>query len=240
MSPALAAAVNAPSRSPDNVARDPARHPLQTLAFFGVTPTQTVIELWPGRGWFTEILAPLEREQGKLVAAVPTGDYLKPYQDFLAAKPEVYDRVQLLALSPPSQLTLGPDGSADAVLTFRNLHGWINGGYAPQLLEAVFRVLKPGGVFGVEEHRAPPGATPEASAKTGYVSEEATIAMATKAGLVLEERSEINANPKDTKDYENGVWSLPPSYRGGDVERAKFAAIGESDRMTLRFRKPLP
>jgi predicted methyltransferase len=199
---------------------------------------RNVVELWPGRGWYSEILAPLEREHGKLVAVVPRGDYLQPYKDFLAAKPSVYDRVQVLEVSPPAELTLGPDGSADVVLTFRNLHGWINGGYAQPLLDAVFRVLKPGGVFGIEEHRAPAGASPEASAKSGYVSEEATIAMATKAGLLLEERSEINANPKDTKDHPNGVWSLPPSYRGGDVERAKFAAVGESDRMTLRFRKP--
>jgi predicted methyltransferase len=235
---ALAAAVAAPSRSPENVARDGARHPQQTLAFFGITPTQTVVELWPGKGWFTEILAPLEREHGKLITVSPTGDYLQPFKDFLASKPAVYDRVEVVEVTPPDKLALGADGSADAVLTFRNLHGWVNGGYSQQLHEAVFRVLKPGGVFGVEEHRAPPGTSPEVSAKSGYISEEAEIATATKAGFVLEERSEINANPKDTKDHVNGVWSLPPSYRGGDVDKEKFKAIGESDRMTLRFRKP--
>jgi predicted methyltransferase len=237
-SDALAAAVAAPSRAPENVARDGARHPAQTLGFFGVTPTQTVVELWPGRGWYTEILAPLLREQGKLYAATPTGDYLQPYKDFLAKNSAVYDRVQLTEVSPPASLSLGPDGSADAVLTFRNVHGWVSNGYAQEVHEAVFRVLKPGGVYGVEEHRAAPGTPAEASAKSGYVSEEAVIAMATKAGLVLEERSELNANPKDTKDYANGVWALPPSLRGGDVDKDKYVAIGESDRMTLRFRKP--
>ena len=147
------------------------------------------------------------------------------------------DRVEVVELAPPAQLALGPDGSADAVLTFRNLHGWIESGYAEQLHAAIFRVLKPGGVYGVEEHRANPGGT-AADVKKGYVTEEQAIALATAAGLVLEERSEINANPKDTKDHPNGVWSLPPSLQGGDVDRDKFVAIGESDRMTLRFRKP--
>ncbi|MDB4974177.1 MAG: hypothetical protein JWN48_2518 [Myxococcaceae bacterium] len=234
----VAAAVASPSRTPANVERDPARHPTETLAFFGVQPNQTVIELWPGRGWYTEVLAPLLRDQGKLVAVAPTGDYLQPYKDFLAAKPDIYERVQLLEVTPPSALDLGPDASADVVLTFRNLHGWVQGGFAKQLFRSISRVLKPGGTFGIEEHRASPGTPAEVSAKTGYISEDAAIALATEAGLVLEERSEINANPKDTKDYANGVWALPPTLRGGDVDRDKHVAIGESDRMTLRFRKP--
>lgn len=234
----LPAALEATHRSAENRARDRHRHPEQTLTFFGLAPTQHVIELWPGRGWYTEILAPYLRTEGRLTAAVPRGNYLQPYKDFLASDPELYRDVQVVELEPPSQLALGPDGSADVVLTFRNLHGWITGGYVDALHQAIFRVLKPGGVYGVVEHRAKPGTPAEESAKIGYVSEEATIAYATRAGFVLEERSEINANPSDTKDHPNGVWSLPPTFRGGDQDREKFAAIGESDRMTLRFRKP--
>ena len=238
-SDALAAAVASDVRSAENKVRDPYRHPLETLRFFGVQPTQTVVELWPGRGWYTEILAPALREQGKLRAAVPTGNYLPVYKDFVAARPALFDRVEVVEITPPDKLALGPDGEADAVLTFRNIHGWVSGGFAPQIHAAIFRALKPGGVYGVVEHRAASGASAEESAKSGYVSEEAVIAMATAAGFVLEERSEINANPKDTKDHVNGVWSLPPTLKGGDTGREKFVAIGESDRMTLRFRKPV-
>lgn len=237
-SAALTSALAAPNRKPENIQRDAARHPAETLTFFGIAPTQNVIELWPGGGWYTEILAPYLREQGKLSAVVPTGNYLQPYKDFIASQPAVYDRVQLVEVSPPDTLTLGPDGSADVVLTFRNIHGWVNNGYAKQVHEAVFKVLKPGGVFGVVEHRAKPGSSAEESAKSGYVSEEATIKLATDAGFVLDGKSEVNANPKDTKDHPNGVWSLPPSLKGGEVDKDKFVAIGESDRMTLRFKKP--
>jgi predicted methyltransferase len=235
---ALALALAAPSRKPESVKRDVYRHPRETLTFFGVRPGLDVIELWPGGGWYTEVLGPLLHEQGRLSVVVPTGNYLQPYKDFIASAPTVYDRVQLLEVTPPA-LSFGVDGAADVVLTFRNVHGWVNGGYAKQVHEAAFKALKPGGVFGVVEHRAKPGTSAEESAKSGYVSEEAEIALATAAGFVLEEKSEINANPRDTKDYVNGVWSLPPSLRGGDVDKDKFVAIGESDRMTLRFRKPL-
>lgn len=234
----LALAVNGAQRSPENKARDVYRHPSETLQFIGVGPTQHVIELWPGKGWFTEILAPLLRDNGSLTAAVPTGNYLQPYKDFLATQPGIYDRVRLQELAPPEQLTLGPDASADVVVTFRNVHGWINGGYAPKVFEAAFKVLKPGGILGVEEHRARPGTPAAQSAASGYVTEEGVIALAQGAGFVLEERSEINANPKDTTDYPKGVWTLPPSFALGDQDREKYAAIGESDRMTLRFKKP--
>ncbi|MEY4514687.1 MAG: hypothetical protein RLZZ450_6809 [Pseudomonadota bacterium] len=234
----LAAALASPTRKPENVKRDGYRHPRETLTFFGVRPGLNVIELWPGGGWYTEVLAPLLHEQGTLSVVVPTGKYLQPYKDFIASLPTVYDRVQVIEVTPPA-LAFGPDGAADVVLTFRNVHGWVSGGYAKQVHEAAFKALKPGGVFGVVEHRAKPGSSPEESAKTGYVSEEAEIALATAAGFVLEEKSEINANPKDTKDYANGVWSLPPSFRGGEVDKEKFLAIGESDRMTLRFKTPL-
>jgi predicted methyltransferase len=225
-------------RSAENRARDVYRHPAETLAFFGVQPTHTVIELWPGRGWYTEVLAPLLRERGKLVAAAPTGNYLQPYKDFLKTRPDLYDRVQLVEVTPPQQLSLGPDNSADVVLTFRNLHGWVGNGYAAEVHAAVFRVLKPGGVFGVVDHRAAPGTTAEQTKKSGYTPEDVAIQLATAAGFVLDARSEINANPKDTKDYSEGVWTLPPTLRLGDVDRDKYVAIGESDRFTLRFRKP--
>jgi predicted methyltransferase len=197
-----------------------------------------VVELWPGRGWYTEVLAPLLRERGKLVAAAPTGNYLQPYKDFLTSRPDLYDRVQLVEVTPPQTLSLGPDNSADVVLTFRNLHGWVGNGYAAEVHAAIFRVLKPGGVYGVVDHRAPPGTTPEQTKKSGYVPEDVAIQLATAAGFLLDARSEINTNPKDTKDYPEGVWTLPPSLRLGDVDRDKYAAIGESDRFTLRFRKP--
>jgi predicted methyltransferase len=234
----LALAVNGTQRSPENKARDVYRHPEATLQFIGVGPTQHVVELWPGKGWYTEILAPLLRENGSLTAAVPAGNYLQPYKDFLASQPGVYDRVQLQELAPPDQLALGPDGSADVVLTFRNVHGWVMQGYAPKVFEAAFKVLKPGGILGLEEHRARPGTPAAQSAESGYVSEQAVIEFATAAGFVLEDKSEINANPNDTTDHPKGVWTLPPSYALGDQDRAKYAAIGESDRMTLRFKKP--
>ena len=235
---AIEAILGGSHRSAENRARDPHRHPAETLGFFGVQPTHTVVELWPGRGWYTEVLAPLVRERGKLIAAAPTGNYLQPYKDFLAARPDLYDRVQLVEVTPPDKLSLGPDNSADVVLTFRNLHGWVGNGYASQVHAAVFKVLKPGGVYGVVDHRAPPGTTAEQTKKSGYTPEEVAIQLATAAGFVLDARSEINANPKDTKNYPEGVWTLPPVLRLGDVDRAKYTAIGESDRFTLRFRKP--
>jgi predicted methyltransferase len=230
-------------RSAANRARDAHRHPRETLAFFGVQPGQTVVELSPGGGWYTEILAPLFHDQGQLVAAIPstTGTrarYAANFQTFLTTRPDLYGNVRTVTLEAPAQVTLGPAQSADVVLTFRNLHGWINDGVAAQVFTAAFQVLKPGGVFGLVEHRANAGTDPATTARQGYVSEAATIALAEAAGFTLEERSEINANPRDTKDYADGVWALPPTLRGGDRDRERFVAIGESDRMTLRFRRP--
>jgi predicted methyltransferase len=236
----LALAIDGAQRSPENKARDPYRHPAETLKFFGVGPTQHVVELWPGKGWYTEILAPLLRDQGRLTAVVPTGNSLQPYKDFLVSQPGIYDRVTLKEVTPPEELSFGPDESADAVLTFRNVHGWTGNGYAPQVFSAIFKVLKPGGILGVEEHRANPGATEAQYKGTGYLPEDLVIKLATDAGLVLAEKSEINANPKDTKDYPKGVWTLPPTLQLGDQDREKYLAIGESDRMTLRFKKPEP
>jgi len=235
-----------PARTDKERARDGARHPAETLAFFGVREGSTVVELWPGGGYYTAILAPLLAPHGKLAPTHfdPKGDpkdedtqdarYLL---DRLAKTPAVFGHVtpQQIALS---QLSFGPDGSADFVLTFRNVHNWIDGGYADKVFAAAARVLKSGGVLGVEEHRGKPGMTVKEMSKTGYVPEDTVVQLAQAAGLRLAGRAEINANPKDTKDYPHGVWSLPPTFAGKDVDREKLAQIGESDRMTLRFVKP--
>ncbi|HWL84865.1 MAG TPA: hypothetical protein VNO21_03640 [Polyangiaceae bacterium] len=227
-------------------ARDRYRHPLETLTFFGLKPEMTVVELWPGGGWYTEILAPLVRDRGKLAVtsfdpANLKGDSKANVEEYAAKlhdAPAVYGQVDMRTINPPSSLSLGPDGSADAVLTFRNIHNWMGNGYADKIFGAAFRVLKHGGILGVEEHRAPPGTDAKKSSDTGYVTEDAVIQFAKAAGFVLDRKSEINANPKDTKDYPKGVWTLPPTLDLGATDRDKYLAIGESDRMTLRFKKP--
>ncbi|MFP5357021.1 MAG: class I SAM-dependent methyltransferase [Gammaproteobacteria bacterium] len=244
----LEAAVAAAHRTPEFVARDPYRHPVETLAFFGVTPRSHVVEIWPGGGWWTEILAPYLREQGRYTAAsfVVDGPDPSPYRlrvhgafmDKLRASPALYDRVQVTHAGPPSSWEIAPPGSADVVLTFRNVHNWINGDYADAMFAAMFRALRPGGVLGLKEHRGAPGMTPEQIRQSGYVPEERVIEMATRAGFRLEARSEINANPRDTRDYPQGVWTLPPTLRLGEQDRERYLAIGESDRMTLKFIKP--
>jgi predicted methyltransferase len=243
----LRAVIASSDRPQEEVARDKYRHPLETLEFFGVRDDMTLVELWPGNGWYTAILAPLLAEKGKLVVTNgdpngPAADHgtqmAKQYAARLTAKPDDFAKVEVHVIHPPADLSLGPDGSADAVLTFRNVHNWMTAGIADQVFAAAFRVLKPGGVLGIEEHRAKADADPKKVADTGYVPEQLVIDLAEKAGFRLEARSEINANPNDTKDYPKGVWTLPPVLRLGDQDRAKYEAIGESDRMTLRFRKP--
>jgi predicted methyltransferase len=235
---AVLTALAGAQRSDKNRPRDVYRHPAQTLAFFGLTESAHVIELWPGAGWYTEVLAPVLRDSGALTAVVPAGPGVDAYRAFLATVPALYDRVGVVTVQPPAALDLGPDASADLVLTFRNIHNWLTGNFASELTGAVFRVLKPGGIYGVVEHRAKPGTSLEVSQKSGYVTEDLVIELATKAGFVLDARSEVNANPKDTKDYPKGVWALPPALIEKDVDRDKYLQIGESDRMTLRFRKP--
>lgn len=239
----LDAAIAGPHRSEADRARDAHRHPRETLTFFGIAPGQTVVELSPSGGWYTAILAPLLHDRGTLVAAIPDpagprARYAQRFLDFQAARPDLYGNVRRVVLEPPGQVNLGAPGSADAVLTFRNVHGWVNDNAFDAVLTSAFAVLRPGGVLGVVEHRAAEAADPATSARQGYVPEAFVIARAQAAGFVLDARSEINANPRDTRDYENGVWALPPTLRGGNVDRARFVAIGESDRMTLRFRKP--
>ncbi len=234
--PSLEAVIAGEHRAEENRARDRYRHPRETLEFFGLEPTMTVIEMGPGGGWYTEILAPFLREQGRLIAAAPdpSSEYGQRFDAFLATNPELYDRVERVTFAPPDSISLGPDASADMVVTFRSTHGWINRDQAAAVYQAMFNVLKPGGVLGVVQHRGPEGVDTE----SGYVPEATVIQIAEAAGFVLEERSEINANPADDHDHPEGVWSLLPTLRGDDADRAEREAIGESDRMTLRFRKP--
>ena len=225
--------------------RNAFRHPVETLEFFGLRSDMTVIEIWPGGGWYTEILAPYLRERGRYYAAgfdrqSPNEYFQRGNQRFaekLGARSELYDHAVVTALSE-SAAEIAPAGSADLVLTFRSLHGWMRAGWAQAAMDASFRALKPGGVLGLVQHRAEPGTEQDPKAERGYVTEAHAIALAEAAGFVLEARSEINANPRDTHDHPGGVWTLPPTLRLGEENRAAYQAIGESDRMTLKFRKP--
>ena len=231
----LKAAVAADNRLVGNVARDTYRHPYETLAFFGIKPTDTVVELVPGGGWFTEILAPYLRESGQLYAADGGGVRFKAKMDSMG----VYSKVKITSFDPAKgQFDIAPAGSADAVLTFRNVHNWMSGGTAQAVFDAAFKALKPGGTLGVEEHRLPASRTQDPKGGNGYVQEATVIQFAEKAGFKLAGKSEVNANPKDTADHPDGVWTLPPTYALKDKDRAKYQAIGESDRMTLKFVKP--
>lgn len=242
----LRAIIDGAHRDAANRARDAARHPYETLRFFGLRPDQTVIEIAPGGGWFTEILAPYLRERGRFYAAHYARDDAQEYrrksragfEAKLARDPARYDRVMVGTLPTGASFTdIAPAGGADAVLTFRNVHNWIEAGHLDETLQAFNRVLRAGGVLGVEEHRAPPGTSIEKIKSSGYVTEALMIERARAAGFELQAQSEINANPRDTKDHANGVWSLPPTLRGGETDRGRFLAIGESDRFTHRYVK---
>lgn len=244
---AVQAAVDGKGRTPDNVKRDAYRHPAQTLSFFGVEPGKTVVEITPGGGWYSEILAPLLRDKGTYVAAVvdpmavaegKARDYQQRGRDGLEKKlagtPALYDKAKIVGYDPKAP-KFGPDNSADVVLTFRNVHNWRSANQAEGMFKGFYSVLKPGGVLGVVEHRAK--ADVPADDKSGYVGQAQVIAMAEAAGFKLAGSSEINANPRDTKDHPNGVWTLPPVNNHDAADDAKYKAIGESDRMTLRFVK---
>lgn len=230
--------------------RDAYRHPQQTLEFFGIKDNMNVVELNAGRGWYTAILGPLLNPDGALTvtAANPNGpegsEVTKAARDLsarLSTNPAAFSKVSIVVADWKNpEVSLGPDGSADMVLTFRNMHNWIGNGVLDNVLKSSFRVLKSGGTLGVVEHRARPDASldPKVIGETGYVPEAYAIQRVESAGFKLEKKSEINANPKDTKDYARGVWTLPPTLRLGDTDRDKYNAIGESDRMTLRFKKP--
>lgn len=248
VAPALQAAVDASTRDPDNVRRDRYRHPAQTLAFFGVAPGQTVVEITPGTGWYSEILAPLLRDKGTYVAAVvdpqavPEGrgrDYQQRSREALqkkfAAAPAQFGKARVVAYDP-ARPVFGPAASADVVLTFRNVHNWRKAGQAQGMFQGFYDVLRPGGVLGVVEHRA--NADVAEDDGSGYVGQQQVIAMARAAGFELAGSSEVNANPRDTKDYPKGVWTLPPSNTHDAADAGRYRQIGESDRMTLRFVKP--
>ncbi len=226
------------NRSPQNRARDRYRHPLDTLTWFGIKPAMTVVEIWPGEGWYTEILAPFLQPHGKLYEAVPTGKAAQHFKRKLATSPAMYNKVIITEHGPPETTRVAPAGSADMVLTFRNVHNWMNSGYAKDMFKAMYLALKPGGELGLVEHRASPALPQDPKASSGYVREDYVIKLAEGAGFQLVERSEINANPKDTKNYPGGVWTLPPTLRLKEHDREKYLAIGESDRMTLKFIKP--
>jgi len=229
-------------RSAENKARDRYRHPLETLLFFGLRPDMTVIEMAPGNGWYSEILAPVLRDRGRLIGAIPPDDgpeakYAQLFRDRLTRDPQIFDRVQTVAFQPSADSVLAPDGSVDMVVTFRSVHGWLNHAQFEDVLSAIHRALKPGGILGLVQHRAVPRADAKVSAQQGYVPEEYVIEKARAIGFELQARSEVNANPKDTRDYPEGVWTLPPTLRLGATDRERYLAIGESDRMTLRFVK---
>lgn len=226
-----------PWRASENSARDAYRHPEQTLKFFGLRSNQTVIEITPGGGWYSEILAPLLKDHGHYIAALqgPTpSDTLKRK---FGADPEHYAKAQLVTFDPAAPV-FGKPASADLVLTFRNVHNWVMADDAAQMFSAFYKVLKPGGVLGVVDHRAKEGADLQSIKQCGYLPTAYVVELATAAGFKLQAQSEVNANAKDTKDYPAGVWTLPPTLKLGEQERARYVAIGESDRLTLKFVKP--
>jgi predicted methyltransferase len=233
-------------RSSEHKHRDQYRHPQQTLEFFDVKNNMTVVEVWSGEGWYTEILAPYLKDHGKLYVAHFSADtkearFQKSRQQFISklkAEPKIYGKVEVTTLQPPDQLQIAPDSSADRVLTFRNVHNWMKTDQAPAVFKAMFLALKSGGILGVVEHRNSSLKPQDIHAASGYVSEDYVIALARNAGFEFLDKSEINANSKDSKDYPEGVWTLPPTLRLKDKDRNKYLAIGESDRMTLKFVKP--
>jgi predicted methyltransferase len=243
IAPAIADAVGASTRTPANVARDRYRHPAETLAFFGVKPGDTIVELWPGGGWYTEILAPLSKAGGgTLYAAAPWEKGLNRIREWQGAKPDLYGAVKLAEFPATGAGPKVPDGSADVVLTFRNVHNWRFGGTdkTGEAFRQIYAMLKPGGVLGVVDHRLPEDMDSALEEKSGYMKRSSVVAFAEAAGFKLAGENDVNANPKDTHDYPGGVWTLPPSLAQKDVDREKYLAIGESDRMTLKFVKPAP
>jgi predicted methyltransferase len=243
----LHAFVASSDRNPANRARDAFRHPEASLSFFGVKPDSVVVEILPGSsGYWTEMLAPFLKARGRYIAAIgdPRSTSAEAQQDVAAFKAKfvaAHDRYGAIETTwfKGDEYPIAAPGEADFVLTFRNIHNWMTAGDAPAAFAAFFKALKPGGVLGVEEHRGRTDQPQDPVAKSGYVREDFAIALAEAAGFKFLAASEVNANPKDTKDYPAGVWTLPPTYRLKDVDREKYAAIGESDRFTLKFVKPL-
>ena len=243
---AIDRALTGDHRSDKNKARDKYRHPKETLMFFGLQPDMTVVEITPGMGWYTEVLAPVLREQGTYYAAIysvneQSPEFLrnmdKAYRGMLQGNQDLYGKVKLSVMQPGA-IQVAPAGSADIVLTFRNVHNWAKAGTVDAMFKAFHDALKPGGTLGVVEHRAKPGTSFQRQIDSGYMTEEYVIETARKAGFKLVNKSEINANPRDTADYPGGVWTLPPNLRNvAEADKPKYLAIGESDRMTLKFVK---
>jgi len=241
--PAVAAAVASPARSATAVARDKARHPVEELTFFGLGPKMNVVELWPGGGYWTDILAPYLKAGGTYTIALPAPGNAEEDTSVARLRARIAaekDRLGVVHESflGPGHFDIAPPGSADLVVTFRNLHNWMYDGYAEQALAACFTALKPGGILGIEEHRGRNDVPQDPKGKNGYVRQDYAIALAKKAGFVLVESSEINANPRDTKDWVDGVWTLPPTLAQGEKDRAKYIAVGEADNFVLKFQKP--
>jgi len=238
----LRAAIAADTRNPANTARDRYRHPYETLSFFGVKPTDTVVEIWPGGGWYTEILAPYLAAHGTYYVA-GNGSELDGVKKRIASNPAVYGHIQLTGFPVSGNSPKVPDNSVDAVLTFRNVHNWLGSEGEPPFADEAFRqmyaMLKPGGILGVEEHRLPEAAPATREIRSGYLKVSTVRRLAEAAGFRFVGASEVNANPKDTADWPRGVWTLPPTLILKDQDRGRYLAIGESDRMTLKFAKPL-
>ena len=226
-------------------ARDVYRHPRETLLFFGLRPDQTVVEVMPIGGWYTRIIAPVVRTHGRYIAAMPpvtagnanSENSRQAYLSILASAPALLDKVEVVDFDPGAK-PIVPDGTADLVVTFRNIHNWMAGDRADAAFRAMYRALKPGGILGVTEHRGSEAVPQDPRARSGYVNQSHAVKLIESAGFRLVGTSEVNANPRDTKDHPGGVWTLPPTLSRGDADRARYLAIGESDRFTLKFVKP--
>lgn len=239
--------IDGDQRSTQHKNRDQYRHPKETLDFFELNPKLTVVEIWPGgKAWYTEILAPYLKDNGKLYAAHFSADSEVPYfkkslQAFnkkIIAQPEFYNQITITTLQPPNALIIAPKASVDRVLTFRNIHNWMKNEQAGTVFKAMYEALKQGGILGIVEHRALTETIQDPKAKSGYVTEATVMTLAENAGFKFIAKSEINANPNDNTIHPKGVWTLPPTLRLKDQDREKYLAIGESDRMTLKFIKP--
>ena len=234
-------------RSDVNRTRNESRNPTETLKFFGLAANMTVIEILPSRGWYTEIIAPYLRDHGKYYAAHfspnASASYMPPnlrnFEEKITADPGLYGKITVRHLNPPNEVAIAPAETADMALTFRNVHNWIMAGQEHEYFATFYKALKPGGMLGIVEHRAKPDAGMDVMRTSGYVTEAYVREVAAAAGFEFAGSSELNANPKDPTVHPEGVWTLPPNYRMGDVDREKYLAIGESDRMTLKFVKPL-
>ncbi len=249
-SAAIDSAMSGEHRSAENRARDKFRRPKETLSFFGFRTDMTVVEIWPGGGWYTEILAPALKENGTLYAAQysvnPAYGYQRRYFGSFLTKagesPDVYRDVIITAMDFPYELEIAPPGTADLVVTFRNAHNWVGSGYhkasAQLAFQALFDALKPGGVLGIVDHRWPDADDEDPHSENGYISEQRLIAFAQEAGFEFADRSDHNRNPKDTHDHPEGVWTLPPSLALDEKDQEKYLAIGESDRLTIKFVRP--